>query len=278
MKKLLFLAVPLLLFGVANSQAITDTGTLRAVINAEIVTNGTKAITAPKVNRILNGFLNVWPNLNNLVPTSRIITINGVSHNLATNPSWSFPVGGGGGIDSTDTITVDVDSLRMAYFSHYQLNDSTIVWVRINGGLDTLHLHNYGGGSGGVVSEVDPVYSASSWFSTTNNSSNWNTAYSKYVVSGAFSGTTMTFTRNDATTFNVTGLRNATIATDQTVTVATNGQTSFTFTGLPASTSAITVDVNGGVFPASSLSITGNVLTISATDLQAGSKINVHFK
>ncbi len=31
--------------------------------------------------------------------------------------------------------------------------------------------------SGVVVTETDPVYSASSWFGTTNNSTNWNTAY-----------------------------------------------------------------------------------------------------
>jgi hypothetical protein len=33
-------------------------------------------------------------------------------------------------------------------------------------------------GSGGIGSETDPIYTASSWYGTTNNSSNWNTAYS----------------------------------------------------------------------------------------------------
>jgi hypothetical protein len=33
-------------------------------------------------------------------------------------------------------------------------------------------------GSGGIGSETDPIYTASSWYGTTNNSSNWNSAYS----------------------------------------------------------------------------------------------------
>lgn len=152
MKKLFLFVVPLFLFGLAKSQPITDTATLRSYINAEIVTNGTKAITAPKVNRILNGFLNVWPNMNNYVPTSRIITINGISHNLATDPSWSISTGGGG-IDTSNTIEVNLDSIRMAYLAQYKPDDSTVVFVRINGETDTLHLSV--GTAGGLTKTED---------------------------------------------------------------------------------------------------------------------------
>lgn len=60
MKKL-FLLLSIGFSMIAASQPITDTGTLRTYINAEIVTNGTKAITAAKLNRILNGYLYSWP-------------------------------------------------------------------------------------------------------------------------------------------------------------------------------------------------------------------------
>jgi hypothetical protein len=39
----------------------------------------------------------------------------------------------------------------------------------------------------------------------TDNSSDWNTAYNKYIVSGSHSSGTTTFTRSDGTTFTVTG-------------------------------------------------------------------------
>lgn len=41
-----------------SGQTITDTGTLRSVINTQIVTNGQRLISASELNRILNGVLN----------------------------------------------------------------------------------------------------------------------------------------------------------------------------------------------------------------------------
>jgi hypothetical protein len=45
-----------------------------------------------------------------------------------------------------------------------------------------------------VTTELDPVYSSSNWFTTTNNSSNWNTAYSwgNHVSMGYITGTPWT--------------------------------------------------------------------------------------
>ena len=48
--------------------------------------------------------------------------------------------------------------------------------------------------------ETDPIYTASSWAGTTNNSGNWNTAYSKRISSASLSSSTLTITLGDATT------------------------------------------------------------------------------
>ena len=45
----------------SQAQALTDTAALRRAINTLITTNGTQQITAAKLNRILNGTLNVMP-------------------------------------------------------------------------------------------------------------------------------------------------------------------------------------------------------------------------
>lgn len=110
MKKLLllFLLIPFL----AGSQTITDTSTLRTRINTQIVPNGTQAITGQMLNNILNGYLNAWPDnrINTSpplawnpvtrtlvftgtftgVPTSRTITINGITFDLSANRTWSL--------------------------------------------------------------------------------------------------------------------------------------------------------------------------------------------
>lgn len=48
--------------------------------------------------------------------------------------------------------------------------------------------------------ETDPIYSASSWYGTTNNSGNWNTAYSKRLSSAGLTSSTLTLTLADAST------------------------------------------------------------------------------
>jgi hypothetical protein len=60
MKRILFLisAALFLLSYQGHCQTITDTGTLRSALNADIVTNGSKLITASKLNRVMNGILN----------------------------------------------------------------------------------------------------------------------------------------------------------------------------------------------------------------------------
>jgi hypothetical protein len=67
--------------------------------------------------------------------------------------------------------------------------DSSAFATAAQGALATTALQSY--------TETDPIYTASSWYSTTNNSSNWNTAYgwgnhasAGYLTSGAI-GTTV---------------------------------------------------------------------------------------
>lgn len=110
MKKLflLFLLMPFL----AGSQTITDTATLRTRINTQIVPNGTQAITGQMLNNILNGYLNSWPDnrINTSaplawnpvtrtlvftgtftgVPTSRTLTIGGITFDLSANRTWNL--------------------------------------------------------------------------------------------------------------------------------------------------------------------------------------------
>src|SRR5258708_2095596 len=50
---------------VANAQ-ISDTGSLRTYINAHIVPNGNRSITAKNLNDVLNGYLNNWPDTGSL--------------------------------------------------------------------------------------------------------------------------------------------------------------------------------------------------------------------
>jgi hypothetical protein len=129
MKKI-FLVAALGISFFANAQIITDTATLRSRINADIVPNGTRTITAAMLNRILNGYLYNWPNntiipvapltwnsatrtlgisgwnasnwntvyswyltnpLTGYVPTARTLSINGTTLDLSANRSFTIP-------------------------------------------------------------------------------------------------------------------------------------------------------------------------------------------
>lgn len=57
---------------------------------------------------------------------------------------------------------------------------------------DSRYLQSY--------TETDPIYTASSWYGTTNNSGNWNTAYSKRLSSAGLTSSTLTLTLADAST------------------------------------------------------------------------------
>lgn len=84
--------------------------------------------------------------------------------------------------------------------------------------------------------EADPIYSVSSWFSTTNNSSNWNTAYNNRITSAT---APLDITSNvisiPLATSSVDGYLSATDRTNYQ-TAYTNRITSLTTTGSGAAT------------------------------------------
>ena len=87
------------------------------------------------------------------VTNARTLTINGTTYDLTANRSWS--VG---------------DLLSSGSYS----NPSWITglaWTKITGAPAFL------------TTETDPIYTASSWYSTTNNSADWNTAYTNRITS-----------------------------------------------------------------------------------------------
>lgn len=95
-------------------------------------------------------------------------------------------------------------------------------------------------------SEVDPVYTASIAFNLTAvDTTHYNLAWLKYIVSGAFSTGTATYTRLDGTTFTVTGFGTVTSVTAGTGlsggTFTTSGTVSMPNTGTPGTNGTSTL-------------------------------------
>jgi len=68
----------------AAAQPLTDTGAVRAYINAHIVPNGTRSITAQQLNTSLNGILNVFgttPTLQQVFSSGTTLTGNNTINN-----------------------------------------------------------------------------------------------------------------------------------------------------------------------------------------------------
>lgn len=129
--------------------------------------------------------------------------------------------------------------------------------------------------AGYLTSESDPVYSASSWFSTTNNATNWNTAYSwgNHALAGYLTA------ESDPLSIKKTG------TTTLTGGVTVDGSSSNYFRiqnsrfqiGKGANVTAagdLTLGNDGNLFV-----ITGNtqINALTATNWQAGSKIDLLF-
>ena len=88
----------------------------------------------------------------------------------------------------------------------------------ITAALDGRYLTSY--------TETDPIYSVSiASYLTAVDTTHYNLGYQKYVVSGSYSSGTITYTRNDGTTFTVSGLYTGTTLYYQTVQAATTSQT-----------------------------------------------------
>lgn len=114
--------------------------------------------------------------INTYVPLSRTLTINGVGYDLNANRSWTV-------IASADS---SIFATRLYVATNYYNKTQS----------DARYLQSY--------TETDPVYSLSAAAGVTIPLiSHWNQAYNKYAVSGSLSGTTLTLTNNDATTWTI---------------------------------------------------------------------------
>jgi hypothetical protein len=101
------------------------------------------------------------------VTDARTITINGTTFDLTANRTWSVGTLTSSDIGSTiQGYDGDLQAIgAIAGTSGLLKKTAANTWS-----LDTnTYLTSY--------TETDPIYVASSWYSTTNNSSNWNTAY-----------------------------------------------------------------------------------------------------
>jgi hypothetical protein len=129
------------------------------------------------------------PDLSGYVPTSRTLTINGVTYDLSANRTWTLPVGvasvtatsplfSSGGANPNITIQV-ASGGEDGYLS-------AVDWGTFNNKQNALD-----GGTGLVKSTAGTITYI------TDNSANWNTAYNDSIVSAAVTGTsTKTLTLN----------------------------------------------------------------------------------
>jgi len=146
--------------------------------------------------------------------------------------------------------------------------------------------------------ETDPVYTASSWYSTTNNASNWNTAYSwgnhasaGYLTSAAIGSTVVqAYNANNAVTNALqtyTASQRGTVTTDNDgsfdMSVTNNfkctptGTFTLTFTNITAGQSGYVLLVNTGGHAVSAAATTKVNTTFLTTVSAAGTYLCSYF-
>lgn len=107
----IFIAVSLVLSNlVSKSQQITDSASLRAQVNADIVTNGTRAITAVKLNRLLQGNINLIPRY---AADSFRISNDSVFYRKDKEWRFGFTVGGGSVETASNGLNKTGDDIRL---------------------------------------------------------------------------------------------------------------------------------------------------------------------
>lgn len=180
------------------------------------------------------------------VPSTRTITINGTTYDLSTDRSWTTGGGGGGGVTSvalsaptgfsvTGSPITSSGTLALVFAAGYSLPlntkqsnwDDAYTWVS-GFPTQTGNAGKFLSTNGSVLSwataltyESDPIYTASSWYTTTNNSTNWNTAYgwgnhssAGYLTSASAASTYVPLTRTitiNGTTYDLSVDRSWTI-------------------------------------------------------------------
>ena len=166
------------------------------------------------------------PDLSGYVPTSRTLTINGVSYDLSANRSWTIaagvasvtataPLSSSGGANPDISISQS-DSSTDGYLS-------SVDWIDFNSKQDGLNGTGLVKSTAGVITYI------------TDNSTNWNTAYNDSIVSAAVTGTatkTLTLNQQDGGTIQAswsdidTGLTSVGVSMPSAFSVANSPLTS----------------------------------------------------
>ena len=166
------------------------------------------------------------PDLSGYVPTSRTLTINGVTYDLSANRSWTIaagvasvtataPLSSSGGANPDISISQS-DSSTDGYLS-------SVDWIDFNSKQDGLNGTGLVKSTAGVITYI------------TDNSTNWNTAYNDSIVSAAVTGTatkTLTLNQQDGGTIQAswsdidTGLTSVGVSMPSAFSVANSPLTS----------------------------------------------------
>ena len=159
------------------SFSISGGNAINAFYNQIAVSSNPISVTWPSSMGDTNYFLNIRAWYDNTVSGKTVQIANAVYDFTKTANGFSM---------SLDTIAgyveyfaADTTNLYPMSFSNY-LTPNDVVTTVGNPGADNKVPSEQAvreALSSFVATETDPVYTASSWYTTTNNSSNWNTAY-----------------------------------------------------------------------------------------------------
>lgn len=238
--------------GEGNSVSTTINITGGNVVNSYLdkadITTSTISVTFPDDMNHINYFLSLrtWYDV---VYEGKTISVNhAISNTTKTVSGFTFSVDTVAGY--YEYLAVDTTNLYPITFENFIPSDSLITAIRTPGADTRIPTEKAvrDALSSVVVDETDPIYSASSWPGTTNNSTNWNAAYNKRIASLGFTSTIFTVTSADAST--------------ATVTVPTFNQNT---TGTASNVTGIITGANGGTGVANTdktITIGGNLVTI----------------
>ena len=271
-----------------NTTAVTE-GTNLYYTEARV--NANANVTAAYTNRItsltttgssgaatlLSNTLNI-PNytLSGLggVPTSRTLTINGTTYDLSADRSWTISAGGvaWGGITGTLSDQTDLNSALSG-------KQATLI---SGTNIKTINGSSVLGSGDLVVSSMVypgagiPISTGSAWgTSITDNSANWNTAYShsqsahQTIINGTgfvkASGTTLSYDNSTYLTEEIDG----SISNEGAISVTAGGASSSVLHSNTSGSTDVTINVAG----INTISETASSITITATEVD-GSTTN----